>query len=117
MAYKRSDRVRSLLLRELGTLISEELRDPGIAFATVTEVELTPDLRSARVYVSVLGDEEAIAGTMAALGRSKSHLRHELGRRVELRYVPELTFEPDRSAERASRISSLLRDVSKDQGS
>ena len=66
MAYKRSDRMNSLLQRELGTLISEELRDPRIAFPTVTAVEITPDLRSARVHVSVLGDEEASAATMKA---------------------------------------------------
>ena len=59
MAYKRADRVNALLQRELGTLISEELRDPRIAFTTVTSVEITDDLRSARVYVSVLGDDDA----------------------------------------------------------
>jgi ribosome-binding factor A len=58
MPFKRADRVNALLQRELGTLISEELRDPRIAFATVTAVEVTDDLRSARVHVSVLGGAE-----------------------------------------------------------
>lgn len=110
MAYKRTDRVNALLQRELGTLISEELEDPRIAFTTVTEVAVTPDLRSARVYVSVLGDDETATGTMRALEDAKPHLRHELGRRTELRFVPALEFVPDRSAERASRISRLLRE-------
>src|SRR5881628_969400 len=109
MAYKRADRVNALLQRELGTLISEELRDPRIAFATVTAVEVTDDLRSARVHVSVLGDEEKSRSTMAALEDAKRHLRHEIGARTDLRFVPELTFVPDVSAERAVRISALLR--------
>ena len=111
MAYKRSDRVNSLLQRELGTLISEELRDPRIAFPTVTAVEITPDLRSARVHVSVLGDEEASEKTMKALEDAKPFLRRELGSRTDLRFVPELTFVHDRSAEQAVRISALLREA------
>ena len=74
-------------------------------------VEMTSDLRSARVHVSVLGDEEKIASTMQALDEARPYLRHELGSRIELRYVPELTFVNDRSAERSARISSLLREA------
>ena len=109
MTFKRADRVNALLQRELGTIISEELADPRIAFSTVTEVKVTDDLRSARVHVSVLGDDEQIASTMKALEEAKPYLRHELGTRTELRYVPELTFVSDRSAERSARISTLLR--------
>lgn len=114
MSYKRSDRVNALLQRELGTLISEELSDPRITFATVTSVEVTDDLRTARVHVSVLGDEARSRETMQALEDAKPHLRHELGARVELRFVPELEFVPDRSAERATRISRLLREAKGD---
>jgi ribosome-binding factor A len=109
MPYKRTDRVNALLQRELGQLISEELNDPRISFATVTAVETTPDLRTARVHVSVLGDEATGREAMAALDRAKRHLRRVLGERTELRYVPDLVFTLDRSAERAARISSLLR--------
>ena len=115
MTYKRADRVNALLQRELGTIISEELQDPRIAFSTVTAVEVTPDLRTAKVHVSVLGDEDQIASTMKALEEAKAYLRHELGTRVELRYVPELAFVSDRSAERSARISTLLRQA-KQQG-
>lgn len=110
MAYKRTDRVNALLQRELGTLISEELTDPRIRFSTVTQVEVTPDLRTARVHVSVLGDDDEAAETMLALEDAKKHLRYELGERTELRAVPQLEFVPDRSAARASRISRLLRE-------
>ncbi len=116
MAYKRADRVNALLQRELGTLISEELRDPRIAFPTVTAVEITPDLRSAKVHVSVLGDEEAAGKTMKALEDAKPFLRRELGSRTELRFVPELTFIHDRSAEQAVRISALLREAREREG-
>ena len=116
MVYKRADRVSALLQRELGTLISEELRDPRIAFTTVTAVEVTDDLRSARVHVSVLGDTDAAKRTMAGLEDAKMFLRHELGSRTDLRFVPELTFVQDRSAERAVRIASLLREAREREG-
>ena len=106
-AYRRADRVNALLQRELGMLISEELRDPRIAFATVTAVEVTDDLRSARVHVSVLGDEETQKRTMLA---------REIGARTDLRFVPELSFAPDHSAERAVRIAGLLREAKKQEG-
>lgn len=109
MAYKRSDRVNSLLQRELATLISEELRDPRIAFATVTSVETTGDLRLARIFVSVLGDDAVASETMRALDEAKPYIRHEIGARTDLRFVPEIEFVSDRSAARAARISTLLR--------
>jgi len=109
VAYKRADRVNALLQRELGMIISEELRDPRIAFATVTAVEITSDLRSAKVHVSVLGDEDQVKSTLVALNEARPYLRHEIGARTELRYVPDLTFVSDQTAERAARISSLLR--------
>ena len=115
MAYKRADRVNALLQRELGMIISEELRDPRIAFATVTGVEITSDLRSAKVHVSVLGDEEQVRSTLVALNEARPYLRHEIGARTELRFVPDLTFVSDQTAERAARISRLLREA-KEQG-
>lgn len=116
MTYKRADRVNALLQRELGMIISEELRDPRIAFSTVTAVEVTDDLRSARVHVSVLGDDAKITETMRALDEAKAYLRHELGSRTELRFVPELTFVSDRTAERAARIATLLREAKEKEG-
>ncbi|HEV8228647.1 MAG TPA: 30S ribosome-binding factor RbfA [Candidatus Limnocylindria bacterium] len=109
MAYKRADRVNALLQRELGTIISEELRDPRIAFSTVTAVEITSDLRSAKVHVSVLGDDEQVKTTMQALNEARPYLRHEIGERTALRYVPDLMFVSDQSAARSARIASLLR--------
>lgn len=117
MPYKRTDRVNALLQRALAQLISEELNDPRIPFATVTAVETAPDLRSAQVHVSVLGDEAQRTEAMAALEGAKRYLRKELGARTELRYVPELIFTADRSAERAARITALLREAKRDERS
>jgi len=111
MTFKRADRVNALLQRELGMIISEELRDPRIAFSTVTAVEITSDLRTAKVHVSVLGDDEQRASTMVALDEAKPYLRHEIGKRTDLRFVPDLMFVNDRSAERSARISTLLREA------
>jgi ribosome-binding factor A len=116
MSFKRADRVNALLQRELGTLISEELGDPRIAFSTVTAVEVTDDLRSARVHVSVLGDEQKIASTMKALEEAKAYLRRELGSRTDLRFVPDLTFFSDRTAEQSARIARLLREAKEREG-
>jgi ribosome-binding factor A len=111
VSFKRADRVNALLQRELGTIISEELRDPRIGFSTVTAVEITDDLKTAKVHVSVLGDDEQITSTMKAIEEAKPYLRHELGSRVALRFVPELIFVNDRSAERSARIATLLREA------
>ena len=111
MPYKRTDRINALLQRELGQIISEKLNDPRIPFATVTAVETTPDLRTARVHVSILGDEAVGREAMSALEGSKRFLRRTLGKRTELRYVPDLVFVEDRSAERAARISKVLREA------
>jgi len=111
VAYRRVDRVNALLQRELATVISEELSDPRISFPTVTSVETTPDLRTARVFVSVLGGDEAVTSTMKALNEARPFIRHEVGSRTDLRFVPEIEFVNDASAARASRIAKLLREA------
>lgn len=110
MTFKRTDRVNELLQRELGMLISEELNDPRIVFPTVTSVQTSPDLRTARVFVSVLGDDDVAETTIVALREASSFIRHRLGERIDLRFVPALEFVSDRSAARAARINTLLRD-------
>jgi ribosome-binding factor A len=113
VAYKRVDRVNALLQRELATVISEELTDPRIAFTTVTSVETTSDLKTARVFVSVLGGDDAVATTMQALNEARPYIRHEMGERTDLRFVPDIEFVSDTSAARAARISKLLREANR----
>ncbi len=95
--------------RILGTMITQELRDPRLGFATVTRVEVTDDLKHAKVFVSIIGDRHEARQTMDALENASRYLRGELGHRIDLRYTPELTFVEDRSAEHAIDIARTLR--------
>ncbi|MDQ6931113.1 MAG: 30S ribosome-binding factor RbfA [Candidatus Eremiobacteraeota bacterium] len=97
--------------RVLGTLVSQELKDPRMGFTTVTRVEATQDLRFAKVYVSIIGDRHVARQTMDALEHASGFLRGELGHQIKLRYTPELTFVEDRSTERAIELSKTLRDA------
>jgi len=87
----------------------ERLKDPGLGFVTITGVEASPDLRSARVYYSVLGDEAQHRETQAALERAAPRIRAVVGRQVRLKFLPELHFEPDAAIERGLRMEEILR--------
>lgn len=108
MATRRQRQVSELIHRELSLLLLLEVRDPRLAGVTLTAVEVTPDLMVARVYVTVLGDEEAGTEAMKGLDHAKGHLRSQLASRVELRHAPELDFRLDPSAAYARRIDELL---------
>ena len=105
---QRMEKVQKLARQVLGESI-QGLKDPRIGFATVTAVRITPDLRYARVFVSVLGTEEEQKATMKGLESAKPFLRGELGRQVRMKYLPALIFEQDRGAEEAQRLETLLR--------
>jgi ribosome-binding factor A len=104
---QRTDRVEKLARQVFGESI-HALKDPRIGFATVTRVRISADLRHARVFVSVMGDEEAQRATIEGLESATPVLRAELGRRVRMKYLPELDFELDRGAETAERVERLL---------
>lgn len=107
---QRMEKVQKVARQILGEAI-QELKDPRIGFATVTSVRISPDLRHARVRVSVLGTDEEQSETMAGLNSAKSHLRGELGRQVRMKYLPELAFELDQQAEDAEHLEELLRKI------
>ena len=96
---------------EISLLLQRELKDPGLGFVTVTEVETTRDLRSAKIFVSVLGDEAQWAASLAALTRARGFIRNWLREHLDLRVTPELEFRADRSMEHAARIQQLLRQL------
>jgi ribosome-binding factor A len=104
---QRTRRVQHLAQEVLGEEI-QNLKDPRIGFVTVTAVRVSADLRHARVFISVLGDDDERASTMAGLERAKSYLRSELGKQVRMKYLPELIFELDTGPERAERLEELL---------
>lgn len=98
-------------LREVIADEVARLKDPGLGFVTITGVETSPDLRAARVYYSVLGDEEQRAATAAALRRARPRLRGVLGDKVRLKFLPDLVFEYDESIDRGLRMDALLREL------
>lgn len=105
---QRTDRIDELLRQEIGSIVSREVADPRIGFATITKVETTPDLRHARVWVSVIGQPRERTATIAALGRAMPFVRHELGRTLRLKRIPDLHVELDDTAERGTRVLRLL---------
>ena len=111
MAGFRPRRVADQIRCELAELLMHSVKDPRVGFATVTEVRVSPDLRHARVYVSVMGDEEAMRDSLAALRRAAGYLRREVGRRITLRHVPELRFVADETLAHSARIEAILDDV------
>lgn len=114
---RRTERVNALLREELAGLIQRELHDPGIAgMITVTSVDVSPDLRHARAFVSVMGDDDARTATMRALDRARPFLRRELGRRLRLRYTPDVNFVSDRTLEDAQRLTDIMRRNAEERG-
>src|SRR5678815_1741047 len=97
---RRSQRVSLLVREELSRLVLTEAHDPDLHRVTITDVEMPPDLKSARVFFSCLGGEEEREKAGDALRRAAGYLRREVGRRCQLRYAPELHFVSDRSLER-----------------
>lgn len=89
-------------------LLQRELKDPRLGFVTVTEVDVTPDLKHAKVYVSVLGPEERWVSSFQALDSARGFVWNWLRRHLDLRTTPDVAFRPDRSMEHAAHIQSLL---------
>src|SRR5918996_3781904 len=108
MATERMRRVDEVMREVIGSAISTELEDPRIGFVTVTSVETSPDLRSARVYVSVLGDEDERARSLDGLKASHGYLQSQVADELRLKRTPVLEFVYDDSIDTGMRISGLL---------
>ncbi len=111
----RPERMAEAVKKEVSDMIRYELKDPRIGFATVTSVEVSGDLRYAKIFISVLGEPNEQQKTIEALESAKGFVRTELGRRIRLRYTPELSFKLDSSISRGSRLIKLLEEVSGDK--
>jgi ribosome-binding factor A len=106
---RRPDRVAEAIREEIATFLAEDVKDPRIVgLVTITGVDVTRDLRHAKVFVSVMGSEEEQARTYEGLGSVAAHLRARVGRALRLRLAPEIQFRPDDSIARAAHIESLL---------
>src|SRR5205809_4220547 len=108
---QRTDRVDELLRQEIGQILARDVADPRIGFATVTDVETSPDLRHARVWVSVIGQKADREATIQALERAMPFVRRELGTRLRIKRIPELHVRVDDSAERGTRVLHLLSEL------
>lgn len=107
----RPERLAEAIKKEVSEMLWAELKDPRVGFATITGVDVSGDLKYAKIYVSVLGAKEERNATMAGLKKAQGFIRTELGRRIRMRHVPEITFKLDESMDHGARVMELLNEV------
>lgn len=112
MRFKRSERIQEVILEEISNLIQKGLKDPRISgFVTVTGVEVSANLKHAKVFVSVMGSEKEKEASLEGLESAKGYIRSQLGKKLYLKSVPELMFKHDDTAEYATNIQKLLNEI------
>ncbi|MBZ4654477.1 MAG: rbfA [Peptococcaceae bacterium] len=117
MAKHRISRIAEEIKREVAQMIRDEIKDPRITgLISVTQVEVTNDLSIAKIYISLLGDEEKRKSCLQGLEKACGYIRTELAKRLKLRYTPELVFKMDESIEYGAKISKILAEVNKTGG-
>lgn len=104
----RSERVARALRREISDILRNEIKDPRVGFVSITDVEVSPDLRQAKVYFSVMGAGDEKKRAAEGLNSATGFIRTEVGRRIRLRHAPEIAFELDESIERGVRVIDLM---------
>jgi len=107
----RTDKVSEAIRQEASVIIHDKLKDPRLGFITITNVEMTPDLRYAKIYFSVLGNEEAYKKTKAALDSASGFIRKLVSERINLKFAPEISFHEDRSIEYSVRVEEILNEI------
>ncbi|WP_335870759.1 30S ribosome-binding factor RbfA [Bacillus sp. 2205SS5-2] len=108
----RANRVGEQMKKELSEIIGRKIKDPRIGFVTVTDVQVSGDLQQAKVYITVLGDENQREDTLKGLTKAKGFIRSEVGNRIRLRRAPEIIFEFDESITYGNKIESILKEIS-----
>ncbi len=111
MRFKRSQRIQELVHEEISRLIQHGLKDPRIGFATITKVDLSDNLKHARIYVSIMGSEDEKNATVLGLRSAKGFIRNALGKNLHLKYIPELDFRRDETADHVEKISKILNEL------
>jgi ribosome-binding factor A len=109
--YKRTDRIGALMQREISDILQREIKDPRVGFCTVTHVEVSSDLRHAKVHVSIMGDETQCQSSMTGLKNAAGFIRREIGQRLALRYTPEIRFIQDKSTDYILTVDKLLKEI------
>lgn len=107
----RQEKVGEAIKKEVSIIIHDELKDPRLGFVTITGVEVTPDLRQAKISFSVLGKEEDYKKTKEALASALGFIRRLIAQRIRLRFAPEIIFKEDRSSEYSIRIQEVLEEI------
>ncbi len=110
LPYKRSQRVSDLLRKEIADIIIYRLKDPRVGFITVTGVDVTDDIKIARVYVSIFKEEER-KSTLEILSSAKNFIRSELSKRLRMKFIPSIEFRLDTSIEYGDKIEKLLKEI------
>ena len=113
----RLEKLQELIKQEVGKMLIYDIKDPRIGFVTVTEVEMTGDLREAKIFVSIMGNEEQIKDTMDGLKSALGFIRREIGKRIRLRFTPEISFAPDKSLDYSEHIQKILLQIEKERDS
>lgn len=108
MDYPRAARLGEAIKEEISDIIQRGLKDPRIGFVTITGVEVSHDLRHATVFFSILGSESERKETLAGLDSARGYIRTELGKRIRLKFLPELSFKLDKTIEESQRITELI---------
>lgn len=113
--FSRADRVRKAVIREFSDILANEIKEPRLVnqLISVTDVEVSNDLRHAKVFVSVMGEEAKQKEIMAILKESEPKFRQAIGQRIRLRYTPEIDIRLDDSLERGTRVTQLLNQISR----
>ena len=110
----RVEKLQELIKQEMSKMLLTDLKDPRIGFVTVTDVEVTGDLRGAKIYVSIMGGEEQVKSSLEGLQSALGFIRREIGQRVRLRFTPEISFALDTSLDYGDHIQKLLLQVEGD---
>ena len=111
----RIEKLQELIKQEVGKMLLYDIKDPRIGFVTVTEVEMTGDLREAKIYVSIMGNDEQIKNSMEGLQSALGFVRREIGKRIRLRFTPEISFAPDKSLDYSEHIQKLLLKIERER--
>jgi ribosome-binding factor A len=111
----RTERVASLLKKEISTFLNREYRDPSYGFMTVTDVQISPDLRNAKIYLSIMGSKDKKDATLRMIESHKGEIRYFIGSHIRLKFTPSIQFFIDETLDHAERINQLIKQIHTDE--
>ena len=111
----RLKRVNSLLLKEINLVVQQKIGDPRVGFVTLTGVQVSPDLRNAKVFIAATGDEKRNKDTLDALNHARAYVQSQLANKIILKYIPEIKFYLDKTLQNAERIEKIIEDLANEE--